>query len=57
MTDPTREMLAAGVRKLNEIRHWSPPDDVLVEAIWFAMDEARTKWEQMRTQNISAPDA
>ncbi len=57
MTAPTREMIAAGVQKLRELRNWSPPDDVLVEALWFAMDEARTQWERTRTENISPPDA
>ena len=47
MIDPTREMIVAGVRKLDELKRCSLPDDVLVEAMWFAMNEARTGREQI----------
>ena len=52
-TGPTREMIAAGAWKLRELRQWGASDDVLVESVWFAMDEARTRREQTGTGYIS----
>mgnify|MGYP001584083537 CR=1 FL=1 len=57
INDPTREMIAAGAWKLRDLKNLSPPDNVLVEAVWFAMNEARTQWERIGNENISTPDA
>ena len=57
MTTPTREMIVAGAREVERLRPWSPSEEVLAESVWIAMDETRTKWEQLRTQNISPGDA
>ena len=57
MLAPTHEMIVAGAREVERIRPWSPPAEVLAESVWFVMDETRTKWEQLRTQNISPGDA
>ena len=57
MSAPTREMIVAGAREVERIRPWSPSAEVLAESVWITMDETRTKWEQLRTQNISPGDA
>ena len=58
MNAPTREMIAAGAQKLNELRQYRHlKDDVVAEAVWCAMDEARTKWERTKDEYISPPDA
>ena len=56
MLAPTHEMIVAGAREVERIRPWSPPAEVLAESVWIAMHETRTKWEQLRTQNISSPE-
>lgn len=43
MTGPTHAMIIAGARKLRELRVWNPPDVVVVEAVWYEMEEQRER--------------
>ena len=52
-------MIIAGTAELDRLltQYRQLPGELAVTAIWLVMDETRTKWEQLRTQNISPGDA